>query len=191
MEDYTKSIFYCPKQTSLPFKHFFLTCIRHISAQNVLLLVLTVPMYTTQSSTQKSYHVPMLILPVLGRVRATSSFKDLITVAKENTSNQTADILVEDQPLDLVRVSQDRELHKPMSKTEHVPSIVLIIQHVSSIILIIQHVSSIMLIIQHVSSIILIIQHVSSIILIIQHVSSIILIIQHVSSIILIIQHVY
>ena len=45
---------------------------------------------------------------------ATASSKDLLTVAQENSTNQTGDVLVEDQlqpPLDLVSVSQEQELH--------------------------------------------------------------------------------
>ena len=44
---------------------------------------------------------------------ATTSFKDLVTVAQENT---TADSLIENQLqpiLDKVTVDQERELHKP------------------------------------------------------------------------------
>ena len=49
----------------------------------------------------------------------TASFKDLVKVVQENFTNQTADVLAEEQPpLDYVTVSQERELHKPNSRTE-------------------------------------------------------------------------
>ena len=57
----------------------------------------------------------------LGSVIA--SFKDWATIVQENSTNQTVDILVEDQlqpSLDLVTVSQEQELHNPNSKTEHI-----------------------------------------------------------------------
>ena len=53
----------------------------------------------------------LLIAPVGSAI---ASFKELVTVAQENSTNQTADVLVEDQlqpPLDLVPVSQEQELH--------------------------------------------------------------------------------
>ena len=51
---------------------------------------------------------------------ASAFFKDLVTVAQNNSTNQTSDILVENQlqpPLALVTVSKEREL-KPNSRTE-------------------------------------------------------------------------
>ena len=50
-----------------------------------------------------------------------ASFKDLVPVAQEITTNQTADVLVEGQlkpPLDMVTVFQEREPHKPNSRIE-------------------------------------------------------------------------
>ena len=52
---------------------------------------------------------------------ATASFKDLVTDVQENSANQTADVLVEDQlqaPLDVMTVRKEREVHKPNSRTE-------------------------------------------------------------------------
>ena len=51
---------------------------------------------------------------------AATSLKDLVTLAHVNSTNQTADVLVEDQlqpPLDMRTVSQGREIHKPNSRT--------------------------------------------------------------------------
>ena len=60
---------------------------------------------------------------------ASAPFNDLVTVAQENSTNQTADVLVENQlqpTLDLVTVSQEQELHKPNSRTEHVSFVLAI-----------------------------------------------------------------
>ena len=55
-------------------------------------------------------------------VSAIVYFKDLIIILQDNTTNQTADVLLEDQlkpPLDLVTGSQEREVHESNSRTEH------------------------------------------------------------------------
>ena len=57
-------------------------------------------------------------------------------------NNQTTDVLVEDQllpPLDLMTVCQERELHKPHSRTERGPFVLLITQ-----LLILQHMRSLL-----------------------------------------------
>ena len=89
----------------------------------VLLLLLTVLMYTTLSTT-KYHNIPYIVAIVdcthVGP--AIASFKDSCNNAQENTTNQTADVLVKDQlqsPLDSERVGQERELHKPNSRTKH------------------------------------------------------------------------
>ena len=59
---------------------------------------------------------------------AEASVKELVTVAQENSTNQTADVLVKDQlwsPLDLITVAQERELHNPNNRTERRPFILL------------------------------------------------------------------
>ena len=60
-----------------------------------------------------------------------SRLQRLGNIAQENTTNQTADVLVEDQlqpPLDMVTVDQERELHKPNIGTKRGSFVVLIIQ---------------------------------------------------------------
>ena len=51
-----------------------------ISTCHALLLLLTVPMHTMLYTTQKSFHVLLLTVPVVGS--AVASFKDLVTVAQ-------------------------------------------------------------------------------------------------------------
>ena len=63
-------------------------------------------------------------------IRSASLIQGLGNSCRENSTNQTADVLVEDQlqpPLDLVTVSQEQELHKPNSRTERVAFLLLII----------------------------------------------------------------
>ena len=64
---------------------------------------------------------------------ATASFKDLVIVAQENSTNQTADVLVEDQPhpsLDLVTSFPGaRILQMQNNRTEYSSFILLIMQH--------------------------------------------------------------
>ena len=57
---------------------------------------------------------------------ATVSFKNLVTVGQENFTNQTADVLVEDQlqPLSgLVKGSPKRVLHNPNSRAKDIHSV--------------------------------------------------------------------
>ena len=77
-------------------------------------------------------HIPYLVAIVDStHVRsAATSFKNLLIVVQENSTNQT-DVLVDEQlqpPSDLVTVIQEQELHKPNSRTEW-----LIIQQVQSL----------------------------------------------------------
>ena len=74
----------------------------YINTCHVLLLLLTVPMWTALSSTQISAH----LVAIVDCIHAGSA----VTVAQDNSTNQTADGLVEDPlqpPLDLVTVSQE------------------------------------------------------------------------------------
>ena len=74
--------------------------------------------------THKNMHMPYRvdIVDCVHVRSATASLKGLVTVALENSTNQTADILIADQlqaPLDLVIVFfQQQEIHKPNSRTE-------------------------------------------------------------------------
>ena len=77
----------------------------------------TKPLYTTQNI---KYHVFLLLVGSTHVGSATASFNDLITVAQENSYNQTADALLEDQPqppLDLVTVFPRVRTHKPKNRT--------------------------------------------------------------------------
>ena len=72
-----------------------------------LVAIVTVHMYKVQC-------IPYLVVTA-------SSFKDLVKVTQENSTNQTAGVLVEKelQPLqDIATVEQEQELHKPKSIAE-------------------------------------------------------------------------
>ena len=82
----------------------------------------------------KNQHIPYLIVVIdcthVGS--ASASFKDFMIVAKKLSTNQTADVLVENQlqpPLVLITVFQAGE-HKPNSRNEHGKSFFHIMQHV-------------------------------------------------------------
>ena len=66
----------------------------HITTCHVMLLLLSVPMYTPLSTTQKLAHT--ILVAIVSRTHAglaIAAFKDLVTVAQENSTNQTADML--------------------------------------------------------------------------------------------------
>ena len=89
----------------------------------VLLLMLTGPMYTKLSTTQKLAHIIscVAIVDCTHVGSATDSFKDLVAVAQENSPTKRQILFVEDQlqlPLDFTIVSQEQELHKPNSRSE-------------------------------------------------------------------------
>ena len=90
------------------------------AVHNVLLLLLTVAMYTMLFTTE--YHnIPNLVAIVDSThvESATASLEDF-NIVQENT---TADILIDDHyglQLDRVTVDQEGELHKPInSRTKH------------------------------------------------------------------------
>ena len=94
------------------FSNMFIVVVQY----TVLLLLLTVPMYTTLSTTQ----FLLLTVPIVGS--ATASFKELVAVAQENSTNQAANVLLADllqPPLDLETVyCQEQEVYKLNSRTE-------------------------------------------------------------------------
>ena len=66
----------------------------HINTCHILLLLLTVhcTLYTTVSATQIAAHNLVAILLTIHVGSAIASFKDLVTVAQESSTNQTADV---------------------------------------------------------------------------------------------------
>ena len=99
--------------------HYCWLCIltRILHTCYVRLLLMTMPLLSTKKKEIRkinTYHIFFLLYPC--RVNY-SPFKDLVTFAQENSTNQKLQ-----SPLDMVTVSKKREVYKSKIRTDHVYS---------------------------------------------------------------------
>ena len=101
----------CPGLSNILFKLSYCCCTQRISLHALSCCYCCLYPCIPRRPLNRYQHIHYLLAIVDYTLvgSATASFKDLVTVTQENYTNQTADILVEDQirpPLDLVRVAQ-------------------------------------------------------------------------------------